>query len=1140
MFFVMGLYGQTPFKGGSVFHFRGVPLIANFPIDTATASEISLNVLNGRLYTINRDSNDWKLETFITQGSGIPVGDPGINPRTYLDKASGWFYRWNGSAWALYTSTNWATANQALDANRLHTSGLFTYEVDGTANMRWGDIGSNGNDLTWTISDSDRSVTIAGTGVNKMIYEQDLNKLSITDADGLSNDFIQYIQSSIIKMEKFNADSTRNIATSTLSNGGIVIEDEEGPAEFRANSRIDNGFSKLQLSTFDGTLSSKTSLSVGDTITHIEFMDNNTVVGGIEVTNAGSNQSKFKIFTNSFNTPAFVIDDSDNFIWEGYPNTRDDSGTETPRAIPYTDVNKNVYMAPIENFDVGGNPFGGDSSLDGVIDSLHANSGGSDGNGIYSGSGNLNQVSDVTVGSSGRLDFALPTASGVTGTGIRMTTGYSSDDAITRYFSLVGASNDSLTFTNFDGQFFLTAFDANTFNITGNGGLLFNSGVSIDSEGLLRPRALTTTQRNALSGPILTGSLIYNTDSLHLEHYNGTAWQGMGSGSADSDWTVDGDTLVASVDNIRIGGTSMATAQTFLQSEDQLYFFKDGFSGVTNYFFGDIAAWSAAHGGGAYNTSNNFHPWWSVASDVRAEFENNLGPLQFYIEGIGEAWYGLQDGSTHLWSFGFDTGVDGNTLNFNNGFGLDASPQMSLTTDGKLYAQSDFIVGSSTFDASAALNVVSTSKGILIPRMNTGQKNGISSPATSLLVFDTDLDEFQYYNGTAWTGLGGSYSPPNVATPTVATSTSIDLSNDHTGIIDLDFSSIGVGVTLSLSNPVNGGEYKFWFEGCNNDTIVFPDNFLSRDRDSLKTRLCTTNEIMSFFYDGTNYITSDTIWAPASTAAPGDSLLDNYSGAIAAYSLRYLLESYTGDVIRVRRSSDDSEQDFNPTEIGDGTLTTFVGGGNDGFVVTWYDQTGNSNDATQATDANQPKIVDAGSVVTENGEHAVDFDGSDRLSASRLLSADTWSMFAVAATDKTTLDGTTQTITCQHTGSADAGRTVFQQIRNISGTSGYTTFFNNGSSHVGTYTASLTANQVLFTSIAHTDDYYIGMDGGSLEEVISNESLTPLNTNFSIGAFGDDLSGFDGTMQEIVIYNSNKTSDKTGIETNINDYYSIY
>lgn len=56
----------------------------------------------------------------------------------------------------------------------------------------------------------------------------------------------------------------------------------------------------------------------------------------------------------------------------------------------------------------------------------------------------------------------------------------------------------------------------------------------------------------------------------------------------------------------------------------------------------------------------------------------------------------------------------------------------------------------SVADATALLDVKSSTKGMLIPRMTTAQRTGIATPATGLLVFDTDTNAFWYYNGTAW------------------------------------------------------------------------------------------------------------------------------------------------------------------------------------------------------------------------------------------------------------------------------------------------------------------------------------------------------------------------------------------------------
>lgn len=63
-------------------------------------------------------------------------------------------------------------------------------------------------------------------------------------------------------------------------------------------------------------------------------------------------------------------------------------------------------------------------------------------------------------------------------------------------------------------------------------------------------------------------------------------------------------------------------------------------------------------------------------------------------------------------------------------------------------------IGTLTPDASAQLDVVSTGKGMLTPRMTTIQRTGISNPADGLLVYDTDTQSFWYYKtGTGWSNV---------------------------------------------------------------------------------------------------------------------------------------------------------------------------------------------------------------------------------------------------------------------------------------------------------------------------------------------------------------------------------------------------
>ncbi|MBI4649322.1 MAG: hypothetical protein HY738_22670, partial [Bacteroidia bacterium] len=58
-----------------------------------------------------------------------------------------------------------------------------------------------------------------------------------------------------------------------------------------------------------------------------------------------------------------------------------------------------------------------------------------------------------------------------------------------------------------------------------------------------------------------------------------------------------------------------------------------------------------------------------------------------------------------------------------------------------------------TADSSAMLDIKSLTKGMLVPRLTTIQRNAISNPATGLLVFDNDELSFFFYNGTEWINL---------------------------------------------------------------------------------------------------------------------------------------------------------------------------------------------------------------------------------------------------------------------------------------------------------------------------------------------------------------------------------------------------
>ena len=130
-------------------------------------------------------------------------------------------------------------------------------------------------------------------------------------------------------------------------------------------------------------------------------------------------------------------------------------------------------------------------------------------------------------------------------------------------------------------------------------------------------------------------------------------------------------------------------------------------------------------------------------------------------------------------------------------------------------------------------------------------------------------------------------------------------------------------------------------------------------------------------------------------------LLDRYPDARVAYSLRRLSSAYSGPVVKVRRSSDSAEEDFTATEVSGGSLATWVGAGNDGFVRTWYDQSGNGTNANQTTSNRQPKIVSSGSLVlTPEGRPAMELTTTGFAVGANVYSG-SYSFFSVIQPDLT-------------------------------------------------------------------------------------------------------------------------------------------
>jgi hypothetical protein len=255
---------------------------------------------------------------------------------------------------------------------------------------------------------------------------------------------------------------------------------------------------------------------------------------------------------------------------------------------------------------------------------------------------------------------------------------------------------------------------------------------------------------------------------------------------------------------------------------------------------------------------------------------------------------------------------------------------------------------------------------------------------------------------------------------------------------------------------------------------------------------------------------------------------DAYGGVTAYYSLRKFTEAETLNAIRVRRSSDDTEQDIGFDSNGDldsTALLAFVGtGGTDnGYVTKWYDQSGNGNDAINADASEQPLVVSGGTLVEENSKAAIDFDGVDD---------------KLGFTSNLNIGGSPSIIGVLNTAAGDiawrAGGSDYWYFQ----TSQLLRYRNGDFDASWTNSDGLpvmTGSQKLVATYKNSTSVELAVDGTSIATKSSGTGTDGFFNNI-----GSNLLNIDGVWQELIIFDSNQSGNRTGIETNINDHFDIY
>lgn len=281
-------------------------------------------------------------------------------------------------------------------------------------------------------------------------------------------------------------------------------------------------------------------------------------------------------------------------------------------------------------------------------------------------------------------------------------------------------------------------------------------------------------------------------------------------------------------------------------------------------------------------------------------------------------------------------------------------------------------------------------------------------------------------------------------------------------------------------------------------------------------------------------------------------LLDLYPGAIGAWSLRKLRAGYGGSAIRVRRANDNAEQNIGFDALGnlDTTALTAFCVGTNGFVTTWYDQSGNNKNGVQSSATSQPKIYDSVTgVLTQNGKPTVSFDGSNDFLNCGLLNGGTKpNNFSAMNVSRVSNIVTLRRIF----GSTDSGGAVAWNYASFGSDSDSKMFLSAGNSaNTGLYilaksatnnTTSQQLNAQYYTNGNNFIDYYrnglgqamiypIGQPGSNN---IGAEQITTIGRH---GALNSNY--FIGDQQENIVYPSDQTANRVAIENDIKTYYGI-
>ena len=271
---------------------------------------------------------------------------------------------------------------------------------------------------------------------------------------------------------------------------------------------------------------------------------------------------------------------------------------------------------------------------------------------------------------------------------------------------------------------------------------------------------------------------------------------------------------------------------------------------------------------------------------------------------------------------------------------------------------------------------------------------------------------------------------------------------------------------------------------------------------------------------------------------------DGFGGTSVAYSLRLLNHTYGGAAIRVVNDSDvEADIGFDSNYELDTTALLSHCGSGDGYLVKWYDQakggsTGDGNDATWESSTSyssrKPQIVSAGSVITDNGKPCLETIDAGMVMDEQFSASNEYDLFFVA--QKTLNDNNHGMIWGTQTGN-DCRVWLYDYRLYLEVNNGENN--NDGYGDGGANTRWHEMGQLILNVRRDSSD----VNTAQRNDVVGDHNYTrngAMKTDRILNAWNNQQYSFAGNVQEIIMLDGDKSSERSAILSNLNTYYSVY